>query len=50
MAKSHKDERIIKLWKRGLTIEQIARKIGNPDDKGRVKDALRRRDENEVPK
>lgn len=45
MAKSHKDERIIKLWKRGLTTEQIARKIGAPLDLERVKDALRRHNE-----
>ena len=40
MAKSHKNERIIKLWKRGLTIKQISRKIGSPDDLERVRTAI----------
>jgi len=42
MAAGHTDERIIKLHRRGLTAEQIARKIGRPDDVARVIAALAR--------
>ena len=38
-----KDERIAKLWAKGLSIEQIARKIGTPHDLERVKDGLKRK-------
>ncbi len=40
---NHKDERIFKLWSRGLTIAQIARKIGMPDNLQRVLDGLTRK-------
>ena len=38
-----KDERIYKLFLRGLSLAQIARKIGQPDDLQRVKDGLHRK-------
>lgn len=33
---NHKDERIAKLFSKGLSVEQIARKIGHPDNTDRV--------------
>ncbi len=42
MPTSHTDLRILKLHRRGLTPEQIARKIGRPGDVERVRDALKR--------
>ena len=41
MAKGHTDERIRKLHKKGLSVEQIARKIGRPGDVERVEQALK---------
>ena len=38
-----KDERIYKLFLRGLSLAQIARKIGMPDNIQRVKDGLHRK-------
>lgn len=45
MTFNQKDERIAKLWRRGLSIEQIARKIGMPTGAGtqRVKEGLKRK-------
>ena len=40
---NHKDERIYKLYIRGLTIEQIARKIDMPDNTLRVIAGLQRK-------
>jgi transposase-like protein len=40
---NHKDERIYRLYLRGLTIEQIARKIGMPDNTLRVVAGLQRK-------
>ena len=37
-----KDERIVKLWRNGLTVEQIARKLGAPDNVKRVEEGLTR--------
>ena len=39
-----KDKRILKLWNRGLSIQQIARKIGCPENPERVIDGLKRCD------
>lgn len=39
---NHKDARIKKLAAKGLTIEQIARKLGAPDDLERVRAGLKR--------
>lgn len=39
-----KDERIAKLWVKGLTVGQIARKIGTPTDFRRVLTGLLRKD------
>lgn len=33
---NHKDERIAKLFHKGLCVEQIARKLGHPDNTDRV--------------
>ena len=38
-----KDERIVKLFLRGLSLEQIARKIGMPDNVQRVREGLERK-------
>ena len=40
---NQKDARIWKLIDKGLTVEQIARKIGDPNNVQRVLDALKRR-------
>ena len=40
---NHKDERIYKLFLKGLTIEQIARKCGFPNNVQRVLDGLTRK-------
>ena len=40
MAQHHTHERIIKLARRGLSPESIARKIGRPGDVERVREAL----------
>ena len=40
MSATHTHQRIIKLHRRGLLPEQIARKIGRPGDVARVMDAL----------
>jgi hypothetical protein len=37
-----KDKRILKLWRRGLSVEQIARKIGDPTNLDRVREGLKR--------
>ena len=37
---NHTDARILKLYAKGLSLEQIARKIGRPNDVPRVKSAL----------
>lgn len=37
---NNKDERIVKLWRRGLTEQQIAKKLGAPDNLERVRDGL----------
>jgi len=39
---SNKDGRIAKLWRAGLTVEQIARKLGVPDNVKRVQEGLAR--------
>lgn len=39
---STKDERIIKWWNEGCTVERIAAKLGNPNDTIRVMEALAR--------
>ena len=44
MATGHTDDRIRKLFARGLTFQQIARKIGRPGDVERVLRALREGD------
>lgn len=41
MATGHTDERIRKLAARGLSVEQIARKIGRPGAHARVRQALK---------
>jgi len=41
-----KDQRIIKLHQAGLSVEQIARKIGNPQGTERVLAALERNKKN----
>lgn len=43
MAQSHTTKRIRKLAKKGLTPEQIARKIGRPGDIERVLQALEKK-------
>ena len=40
MSKSTKNERILKWWADGLSVERIARKLGNPQNVQRVLDAL----------
>jgi len=42
MAAHHTDKRIAKLARRGLSVEQIARKIGRPKDLERVMGVLER--------
>ena len=37
-----KDKRILKLWLKGLSVKQIARKIGCPDNTERVVEGLLR--------
>jgi hypothetical protein len=44
---NHKDLRILKLHGRGLTVEQIARKCGFPQDLARVRAALTRANKEE---
>lgn len=44
-AMNHTDERVLKLFRRGVSIPAIARKIGRPDDFERVRAALRRSEE-----
>lgn len=39
---NHKDERIAKLWRKGLSVPVIARKIGMPGNEQRVLEGLRR--------
>jgi len=39
---SHTDQRILKLARKGLSLESIARKIGRPGDVERVLKALER--------
>lgn len=40
---NHKDERIAKLFAKGLSVKQIARKIGMPDNEQRVIEGLERK-------
>lgn len=42
MAATHTDARIVKDFRRGCSVERIARKIGRPDDVQRVREALQR--------
>ena len=39
---NHTDQRIIKLYKRGLSLRSISNKIGRPGDIERVKKAIRK--------
>ena len=36
------DLRIVKWWRKGISLERIARKIGRPNDIQRVKEGLER--------
>lgn len=40
---NHKDERILKLYNRGLSLEVIARKIGMPGNLKRIQEGLERK-------
>lgn len=42
MEMNTKDKRIAKLWNKGLTVDQIARKIGMPGNRERVLQGLKR--------
>lgn len=47
---NHTDERIWKLYGRGLSYEQIARKIGRPGDIDRVRAGLARKESESLAK
>lgn len=42
MSKSTKNERIVKWFYEGVSVEKIARKLGTPNDFSRVVDALKK--------
>ena len=48
MSQHHTHERIIKLARRGLSHDSIARKIGRPGDVERVKEALDKAQRNRI--